>query len=127
MLDESMNCPVLDGLEGLDPKKHVEALHHILFDRVPDAGPTREAVGRWVSRSLGDAVFEFCKGPRRGAKLRVTWFYGRPPRHKQTIICVSAFKKRDQTPKHEKALAVETRRRYLVAPDSVKVFDLEDL
>ena len=124
VLDDRGEC-VLDQLEVLEPEMptHVQAIYEMLFDRVPDYGPTREAVGRYGSRSLGDGIFEFRRGPRTGAKIRVAWFHGVPP-HLKTIICTDAFKKREQTPSAERQRAIDLRTAYVVAPELVTIENL---
>ena len=89
---------------------------------VPTNGP-RPGTPR--SRSLRDQIFEFCFGPRRGKKLRVTWFYGGPARNR-TVICFATFFKREATPRGEIERASKCRRRYLMAEASgeIEVADL---
>lgn len=125
VLRRNDSCAIdqLEGLESVAPN-HFEEMFEMLTRRVPDGGPG--SLGRYDSRTLGDGIFEFCRGPRNGAKIRVAWFYGRSP-HDKTVICTDAFHKRDQTPRPLKRRAVRLKRLYDADPTMVTIVDLEDL
>lgn len=96
----------------------------LLLDDLPSNGP--RADNKNFSKLLRDQIFEFRTGPKRGKKLRVLWFYGIPPR-RRTIICVTAFFKRETTDADALNRAITLQHRYVRAQkaDSIQVTDLE--
>lgn len=94
--DKDGNCPVLDYLLDVAGKEGEKALA-FLRDHIPVHGTAKLPSGR--SRKL-----EGCKKPisefrwhKKGPELRV--FYFCPKGTRRTILCVSAFQKREKTSK----------------------------
>ena len=91
---------------GLDPEQRLAywMIAHLQED-VPANGPGKMP----TSRYLTNQILEFRRGPKRGKKLRVNYFYGAG--HK-VVVCVSSFFKREETPKREIKRADKMRRKY---------------
>jgi phage-related protein len=67
----------------------------LLREYVPTNGPPRN---KEISKDLGGGRFEFRRQPRKGAALRVLYFFDRG----QVIVCSNAFwKKTNRTPSTE--------------------------
>lgn len=106
-------------------KEPKNAMVSLLTKSVPEHGP---AVGTPSCTALGDGLFEFRKGERRGPKVRVLWFYGDTGNTR--IVCVRAFVKTIQkTPPAEIATTRDERERYLIAVrgKTLKIEDGSDL
>lgn len=123
--DEDGDCPLLDFLLGEAGKQGEKALA-LLRDHVPVHGTSKLPSGR--SRKL-----EGCKSPIcefrwrwKGPDFRVFYFY--PKGLRRAILCVSAFDKREKTPKTSIQQAEDEYKRIEVAIDkgTLKIIRLDD-
>jgi phage-related protein len=107
---------VLSELEAIDPsyRRHVENMRVMIEQYVPRNGPPRNKL---KCSPLGDDIFEFKAGPKKGKKLRVLWFYDAgDPIIRYRILCTHLFLKQTRTtPPDEKDRAVEKRKEYIQA------------
>lgn len=98
--DQHNKCQVLDYLSNIDERQARKMLY-LLREYAPTEGPPTHNSQR--AEHLEGDVWEFKVGPKRGAKLRVTYF-----RDQRTVICARAFSKSQQkTPRREITAAQE--------------------
>jgi phage-related protein len=121
-LAEDDGRSVWGELEAIDPGyKHAETMRVLISTHVPRNGPPVHNHLR--CSSLGDDIFEFKTGPKRGKKLRVLWFYDEG----RLIVCTHSFLKDTRTtPPDEKAKAIRMRRAYFDAKRHQVLPQIED-
>lgn len=96
LLDGRHDCQVLKFLLNEEPVDLGTRMLAQIEQSVRDSGPPKH--NEELSKHLEGKVYEFRKGPKKGKKLRVVWFYSPPP-NQRTVVCVEAFHKREETPK----------------------------
>jgi phage-related protein len=108
---------VLSELEVIDPsyRRHIENMRVMIEQFVPRNGPPIQ--NKWKCSPLGDDIFEFKTGPKKGKKLRVLWFYDAgDPIVRYRVLCTHSFLKQTRTtPPEEKERAVKKRKEYIQA------------
>lgn len=80
-----------------------DLIRHVLSNGPPSSP--------YMCKSLGDGIYEFLRGPKKGPKLRVLWFYDKG----RVIICTHAFWKDQRTVPDEITRAVKLKSSYLAA------------
>lgn len=108
---------VLSELEAIDAsyRRHVENMLVMIEQYVPRNGPPVHS--KLKCSPLGDDIFEFKTGPKKGKRLRVLWFYDAgDPIIRHRILCTHSFLKQTRTtPPGEKDRAIEKRKEYIQA------------
>ncbi len=92
--DDRDSCQVFDFIWGLD-RPHRNKLLSLLQEYVPRHGPPRH--NKQQAKHLDGHIWEFRKGPRRGAKYRILFFTD----ERNIVVCTNAFVKRSTTPPGE--------------------------
>lgn len=118
------SCPLLDTLSGIDGSvRAVEQMYTMLLEDVPARGPRRD--NDHFCSPLGDGLFQFKRGPKKGQKLRVPFFYA-PGRR---VVCTEAAMKTNVLRgavidrAHSHHLAFKTA----LNEDNIKILDMGDL
>lgn len=107
--DDDWGCELLDVLQTPSETNLGARMLALLREYVPANGPPRNAE---ISKGLGKGRFEFRRQPRKGAALRVLYFFDRG----QIIVCSGAFwKKTDRTPAAELKRIDDTMAAYAAA------------
>lgn len=105
-LTESGRSPAREFIDGLDPKAQqkfffVKSLLEEFGHRLPEPH----------AKYIGDAIFELRFKGREGA-VRILYFFF----HRNQVIFTNGFvKKTDKTPRNEKLIAMERRKRFLTS------------
>lgn len=93
--DQRWSSELLEVLHTPSEANLGERMLGFLRESLPTMGPPRN---KEISKDLGGGRFEFRKQPRKGAALRVLYFFDKG----QVIVCSNAFwKKSDKTPRTE--------------------------
>ncbi len=93
--DDRWSSELLEVLSTPSETNLGERMFGFLREALPTNGPPRN---KEISKDLGGGRFEFRKQPRKGAALRVLYFFDKG----QIIVCSNAFwKKTDKTPRAE--------------------------
>lgn len=87
----------------------------ILKDYVPTEGPPKQ--NREISKPLRDGIHEFRRGPKKGKKLRVLYFYDKG----QIIVGTHAFLKAERTKPGVIDQAIAQEREYMAAKKLGKI------
>lgn len=90
--------------------RHAQSMR-VLIRHVLSNGPPESP---FLCDSLRDKIYEFKRGPKRGRKLRVLFFYDEG----RVIVCTHAFWKDQRTAPNEINKAVAMRRGYFDAKRS---------
>lgn len=119
---DKRDCPVLEFLLDRSVYKNDKTkMITLLSDKVPIRGPSKSEN---FSKHLEGNIFEFKRGPRRGLKIRVLYFYGQ----NRLIICTHAFMKSNKTPQNLIENAEKIRTEYLRDKklNQIKILEMED-
>lgn len=109
LLSEQVIDVLNDWASAKEPKN---AMISLLTRSVPDHGPP--PVNTSACAPIGNGIFEFRKNEKRGAKVRVLWFYGEDA--KNVVVCAVAFVKTfPKTPPEDIAFTEAFREQYFNA------------
>ena len=115
-------CMVLDDLRAMDRSiPAVQAMNALLKDYVPTHGPPLD--NRNYCSPLGDGIFQLKRGPKKGKKLRVPFFY-RPGKR---VVCTEAALKTDKLPRAVINRAHALRNDYLTDEANNAIEIVEDM
>jgi len=105
---DNLECPLLKFLlEDVDSKRDKIKMVTLLADYLPTNGPPHNTN---ISKHLDGKIFEFKKGPKKGPKIRVFYFYDKG----NMIICTHGIIKRDDDLTNHITESNLIRERYLV-------------
>ena len=124
--DEALACQVLDFLANAASEADARKMFVLLEDRVAGHGPPSNNEN--MSKYLRDDIFEFKRGPKRGPKLRVLWFYGGSGRRRTVICSIALLKDTGAIPPAEIDRSIAVRDRYLKDEEDgrLEIIKIED-
>jgi len=112
------DCPLVGFLLDAGKYKNEKLKMLSLLDHVSTNGPRRRDD---FSKHLSGHIFEFKRGPKNGAKIRILYFYD----ENKIIICTHVFMKREETPQKKIKEAEKIRSKYIEAKKNGNINILE--